>query len=205
MVEEVDRADVAVHGDDLHWDHRIFVVWRGEDAGGECDVFRDYVGAVEAAGVVVEGNMAEGGELFEELAGMSVAKSWVAVAVHRPESQRKLGKDYTGAAAEAEVGAGVEPSVVLAGNVAVVVAAVAVAFVANACSDRHSRSLRTMHFVPEEVSEVGGCSIAGCKRRGLLQLTAAGLGDGQQLQTSTQSSPEDLLEEDREEEVVEAD
>jgi hypothetical protein len=44
-----------------------------------------------------------------------------------PESRQKLGKDYTGAGVGAEV-VGVEPSVVLSGSVAVVVAAAAAAF-----------------------------------------------------------------------------
>lgn len=100
------------------------------------------------------------------------------------------------------VGVGV-PSAVLAGNVAVVVAAAAVAFAANACSDHHSRSLRTMHFVLGEVSEVGGCSIGDCKRRVRLRWTV--VGDGQRLRTSMQSNPGGQLEEDREEEVVEGD
>lgn len=73
MAEEAELADVVVHDDDFHWDHRTFVVWRGEDAEGEYDVFRDYVGVVVAAVVVVEGNMAEGGESFEVLGGTSAA------------------------------------------------------------------------------------------------------------------------------------
>lgn len=57
---EVGPADVAVHGNYLHRDHRIFVVWREGGAEGECDVFHGYVGVVMAAGVVVGGNKAEG-------------------------------------------------------------------------------------------------------------------------------------------------
>lgn len=72
--------------------------------------------------------------------------------------------DYTGVGVEAEVVGGVEPSVVLAGNVGVAVAVVEVAFVANACSDRRNRSSRTMHFVPVVVSGVAECSIVDCKR-----------------------------------------
>lgn len=73
MAEKADPADVAVHGDDLHWDRQTFVVSQGEDAEGECDVFRDYVGVVVAAAVVVEGNMAEGEQSFEVLVGTSAA------------------------------------------------------------------------------------------------------------------------------------
>lgn len=58
--EEVGLADVAVRGDDLHWGHRTFVAWREEDAEGECDVFRDYVGAVAAVAVVAAGNRTAG-------------------------------------------------------------------------------------------------------------------------------------------------
>lgn len=123
-----------------------------------------------------------------------------------PESQRRLGTDYTGAGAGAEVGVEVEPSVVPADSAAAVVAAVVAAFVANACSDRHNRSSRTMHFVLEEVSGVAGCSIGDCKRRPRLLLRAAELGAGQQLRSNTQSSREVvLLEEGQEEEVVGAD
>lgn len=78
-----------------------------------------------------------------------------------PENQRTLGKDYTGVAVGAEVGAEVEPLPVLAGN-AVVVAA---AFAANACSDRHTRSSHTVHFVLERVSGVAERSTVGCNRR----------------------------------------
>lgn len=95
-----------------------------------------------------------------------------------------------------------EPSAVPADNVEAVVAAVAAASVANACSDRHSRNLRTKHFVLEAVSEVAEYSTAGCKRQGLLQLTAVELGDAQRLQTSRQNSRGVLLEEGQEEEVV---
>jgi hypothetical protein len=104
-----------------------------------------------------------------------------------PESRQKLGKDYTGAGVGAEV-VGVEPSVVLSGSVAVVVAAAAAAFVANASSDRHNRSWRRVHFVLEMVAGVAERSIGDCKRRGL-RSRAAELGVGQPLQSSTQSSP----------------
>lgn len=119
-----------------------------------------------------------------------------------PESRRRLGKDYTGVVVGAEVVVEVEPSVVPAGNAAAVVAAVAVAFVANACSGRHNRSLRTMHFVLEVVSESGAaeCSIVGCKRRLWLQLKVAELGAGQQLQSNTQNSPGVVLQEEGQEE-----
>ena len=73
MAEQADPDDVAVHGGDLHRDHRTFVVWRGEDAEGECDVFHDCVGVVVAAGAVVEGNMTEGEQSFDVLVGRSVA------------------------------------------------------------------------------------------------------------------------------------
>lgn len=73
MAEKADPADVDVHGDDLHWDHRTFVVSRGEDAEGECDVFRDYVGVVVVAAAVVEGNMAERERSSEVLVGTSAA------------------------------------------------------------------------------------------------------------------------------------
>lgn len=123
-----------------------------------------------------------------------------------PESRRRLGKDYTEAAVGAGVVVGVEPSVVPADNAAAVVAVVAVAFVANACSDRHNHSLRTMHFVPEVVSGVEECSIVGCKRRLRLHLRVAEPGAGQLPQSNTQSSPGVvLLEEVQEEEVVGAD
>lgn len=93
----------------------------------------------------------------------------------------------------------------MADNAAAVVAA-AVAFVANACFDRHNRSSRTTHFVLEVVSGVAECSIVGCKRRPRLQLGAAELDAAQLPQSNTQSSPEVvLLEEGREEEVVGAD
>lgn len=77
----MDPADVAVHGDS-HWGHRTFVVLRGGDAGGDCDVFHDdYVGTAEvaavvaaAAVVVVEENMAEEEQLLEGLGDTSVAK-----------------------------------------------------------------------------------------------------------------------------------
>lgn len=119
-----------------------------------------------------------------------------------PENRRKLGKDYTGAAVGAEVGV-VGPSIVLAGNAGVVVVVVAVVFVANASFDRRNRSLRTMRFVLEVVSGVAECSIVGCKQRARLQSTAAELGVGLLLQSSTQSSPGVvLLGEGREEEVV---
>jgi len=59
VAEEVDPADVVVHGDDLHREHRTFVAWRGEDAEGVYDVLRDYVGVVVVVAVAVEGNMAE--------------------------------------------------------------------------------------------------------------------------------------------------
>lgn len=71
MADEVDPADVAVHGDAVHWDHRTFVVSRGEDAEGECDVFHDYVGVVVVVAVVVEGNMVE--QSFEVLVDTSAA------------------------------------------------------------------------------------------------------------------------------------
>jgi hypothetical protein len=75
VAEQVDPDDVAVHGDDSHRDHRTFVVWRGEDAEGECDAFHDYdcVGVVVAAAVVVEGNIAERGQSFDVLVGRSAA------------------------------------------------------------------------------------------------------------------------------------
>jgi uncharacterized membrane protein len=101
---------------------------------------------------------------------------------------------------------GAEPSVVLAGNAGAVVAVVAAAFAANASADRRNRSWRTMHFVLEVVSGVAECSIVGCKRRVRLQLRSAELGVGQLLPSNTQRSPGVvLLEEGREEEVVEVD
>lgn len=71
MVEEV--ADAVVRGDDLHWDHRIFVVWRGEDAGEECDGFRGCAVVVVVA-VVAEGSMTEGEQPLEGLADTSPGK-----------------------------------------------------------------------------------------------------------------------------------
>lgn len=119
-----------------------------------------------------------------------------------PESRQKLGKDYTGAAVGAEV-VGVGPSVVLVGSAGAVVAAAAAAFVANASSDRHNRSWRRVHFVLEVVSGVAECSIGDCKRRARPQSRAAELGVGQQLQSSTQSSPGVvLLEEGQGEEAA---
>lgn len=121
-----------------------------------------------------------------------------------PESRRKLGTDYTGAAVGAEV-VGAEPSVVLAGSAGAVVAAAA-AFVANASSDRHNRSWRRVHFVLGVVSGVAECSIGGCKRWARLRSRAAELGVGQLLRSNTQNNPGVvLLEEGREEEEVGAD
>lgn len=101
------------------------------------------------------------------------------------------------------MGVGGEPLVAPAGNVEAVAGA-AVAFAANASSDRHNRNLHTRHFVPGVASEVVGRSIVDCKRRGRPRLTFAGPGDGQQRQTSTQRNPVALQGEDREEEVAEA-
>jgi hypothetical protein len=112
-----------------------------------------------------------------------------------PENQRTLGKDYTGAAVGAEVGAGVGPSPALAGNVVVV----AVAFAANACSDRHTRSSHTVHFVLEMVSGVAERSTVDCKQRLRLWLTAVELGAGRRLQSNTHS-PEVVLREEGQEE-----
>lgn len=118
-----------------------------------------------------------------------------------PENRRRPGKGCIVAEVGAEAEA--EPSVVLAGNAGVVVVVVAAAFVANASSDHRNRSWRTMRFVPGVVSVVAECSIVGCRQWARPQLTIAEL---ELLQSSTQSSPgEVLLEEGREEEEVGAD